>query len=111
MHSVEQTRDPPVALGTLDSMIKLERATEKACDGKRWVQGGVRVLEDDLYPAQLIARATLDLSGKGFAVECQVTAGGRGEASDHPGEGRLPATGFANDAECGAAGECEIDVL
>jgi hypothetical protein len=107
----QRLRDPVTALALRPDAMDLQRVLDELRDGHRRVERRVGVLEDDLrLPAQraeLPLRHLRDLA----PFELHTSLGRLDEPEDGAPEGRLAASGLADEAEHLAAPELDRDVV
>src|SRR5260221_8798525 len=100
--AIEQLCDSLAARGFAQSVIELERSAENARHRVRRIQGGVRVLEHDLYPPQLLSSALFEAGCQRYTIEQYRAARGCEKTGNHSRERGLARARLADHAERGA---------
>src|SRR6266566_812073 len=88
-----------------------QRIGDALSDRHRWIQRGVRVLEDDLHPLSQGPELGLLHVGNVHAVETDRPGGRLEQAKDGPTRSRLAASALADESENLAPAERERDAV
>ena len=83
---------------------------DRIADAHAGIEAGERILVDHLNAGRELLRAPSLFPGDGHLVEQDLAVARRVDAGDHAPEGRLPAAGFADEADDFALPDAEADI-
>src|SRR5258706_9973559 len=89
----------------------MQRVADDLAQGHPRVEGGERVLEDDLHVAPALAQLLAAERGEVVAAKADAPGGGLDEAQHGAAERRLAAAALADDPQRLAGGELEVDAV
>ena len=98
-HLLEQRGHPVARLAALDGAVRLQHLGDRGADAHARVERPVRVLEDELHGAAVVAEPAARQPCDVLSVEGDRAAGDRNEPQHGTADRRLPGAALADETE------------